>query len=52
MVSGDALADNAETRAQEFMNSFDSMSRPSLETKKYAFRVVVRLAQPVGSPDK
>jgi len=52
MVSGDALADNAETRAQEFMNSFDSMSRPSLETKKYAFRVVFRLAQPVGSPDK
>jgi hypothetical protein len=49
MVSGDAIADNAETRAQEFLNSFDAMSKPSLETKKYAFRVDVRLAKPAGS---
>jgi len=45
MVSGGALADNGETRAQEFLNSFDSMSRPSMEAKKYSFRVDVQLAK-------
>jgi hypothetical protein len=46
IVSGGAIGDNDETRAQEFLNSFDSMSRPSLETKKYSFGVDVRLAKP------
>jgi hypothetical protein len=46
LVSGGAIGDNDETRAQEFLNSFDSMSRPSLETKKFSFRVDVRLAKP------
>ncbi len=52
LVSGGAIGDNDETRAQEFLNSFDSMSRPSLETKKYSFRVDVRLAEssPSQSP--
>jgi hypothetical protein len=45
LVSGGAIGDNDETRAQEFLNSFDSMSRPSLETKKFSFRVDVRLAK-------
>jgi hypothetical protein len=52
MVSGGALADNGETRAQAYLNSFDSMSKPSLEGKKYALRVSVRLAKPAGAPDK
>lgn len=52
MVSGGALADNGETRAQAYLNSFDSMSKPSLEGKKYALRVGVRLAKPAGAPDK
>jgi hypothetical protein len=47
IVSGGAIGDNDETRAQEFLNSFDSMSRPSLETKKYSFGVDVRLAKPL-----
>ncbi len=51
IVSGGALADNGETRAQEFLNSFDSMSRPSLETKKYAFRADVQLAKQVSVSD-
>jgi hypothetical protein len=51
MVSGGALADNGETRAQEFLNSYDSMSRPSLEGKKYALRVDVQLAKQVSVPD-
>jgi hypothetical protein len=46
IVSGGALADNGETRAKEFLNSFDSMSRPSLETKKFSFSAEVRLAKP------
>jgi hypothetical protein len=32
------------TPAQEFLNMFDSMSRPSMGTKKYAFAVDVKLA--------
>ena len=51
MVSGGALADNGETRAQEFLNDYDSMSRPSLEMKKYAFQVEVELAKEVSVPD-
>jgi hypothetical protein len=51
IVSGSAIADNDETRAQEFLNSFDSMSRPSLETKKYSFRVDVQLAKPDAIPE-
>ena len=51
LVSGGALADNGETRAQEFLNSFDSMSRPSLETKKYSFQVDVRLADKAIPPE-
>jgi hypothetical protein len=46
LVSGGAIGDNDETRAQEFLNSFDSMSRPSLETKKFSFGVQVQLAKP------
>lgn len=33
------------TPAQEFLNAFDSMSRPTTGTKKFAFKVDIRLAE-------
>lgn len=44
IVSGDVLTGSGETRAQEFLSSFDRLSRPSLKTKAYSFWVDVRLA--------
>ena len=44
LVSGDVFSGSGETRAQEFLSSFDSLSRPSLKTKAYSFWVGVRLA--------
>lgn len=39
-----ALSGSGGTWAQEFLDTFDSMSRPSLSAKKYAFAVDVKLA--------
>jgi hypothetical protein len=44
LVSSDVLTGTGETRAQEFLSSFDAMSRPTLETKQYSFWVDVKLA--------
>jgi hypothetical protein len=44
LVSGDVFTGSGETRAQEFLSSFDRLSRPSLKTQEYAFWVDVRLA--------
>ena len=44
IVSGDVFSGSGETRAQEFLSSFDSLSRPLLKTKEYSFWVGVRLA--------
>jgi hypothetical protein len=44
LVSGDVYTGAGETRAQEFLSSFDAMSRPTLETKQYSFWVDVKLA--------
>ena len=40
-----ALSGSGGTWAQEFLDTFDSMSRPSLGTKKYAFAAEVKLAE-------
>ena len=45
LVSGSVTTGADETRAQEFLSSFDSMSSPSIETKKYSFWVDVELAR-------
>jgi hypothetical protein len=39
------LSGSGGTWAQEFLDTFDSMSRPTLGTKKYAFAVDVKLAE-------
>lgn len=39
------LSGSGGTWAQEFLDAFDSMSRPSMGTKKYAFAVDVKLAE-------
>jgi hypothetical protein len=44
IVSGDVFTGSGETRAQEFLSSFDGLSRPSLKTKEYSFWVDVKLA--------
>ncbi len=44
IVSGDVFTGSGETRAQEFLSSFDGMSRPSLKTKTYSFWVDVKIA--------
>ncbi len=44
IVSGDVFTGSGETRAQEFLSSFDGMSRPSDKTKEYSIWVGVRLA--------
>jgi len=44
IVSGDVFTGSGETRAQEFLSSFDGMSRPALKTKTYSFWVDVKLA--------
>jgi hypothetical protein len=46
LVSGDVNTGWGETRAQEFLSSFDGMSRPSLETKAYSFWADVSVAPP------
>ena len=43
-VSGNVTTGADETRAQEFLSSFDAMSRPTLQTKEYSFWVDVKLA--------
>jgi hypothetical protein len=45
IVSGSVTTGADETRAQEFLSSFDSMSSPSIESKKYSFWVDVELAR-------
>lgn len=45
LVSGSVTTGADETRAQEFLSSFDSMSSPSMETKKYSFWVDVELSE-------
>jgi hypothetical protein len=44
IVSGDVFTGSGETRAQEFLSSFDGLSRPSLKTKEYSLWVDVKLA--------
>lgn len=39
------LSGSGRTWAQEFLDSFDSMSRPTMGTKKFSFAVDVRLAE-------
>jgi hypothetical protein len=45
IVSGSVTTGADETRAQEFLSSFDAMSSPSIETKKYSFWVDVEFAR-------
>ena len=44
IVSDGVYTGAGETRAQEFLSSFDGMSRPSLKTKEYSLWVEVKLA--------
>jgi hypothetical protein len=44
IVSDGVYTGAGETRAQEFLSSFDGMSRPSVKTKEYSLWVGVRLA--------
>jgi len=43
-MSGGLITGSGETRAQEFLSAFDSMSRPTISARKYAFSAEVRLA--------
>jgi hypothetical protein len=45
IVSGSVTTGADETRAQEFLSTFDSMANPSIETKKYSFWIAVELAR-------
>jgi hypothetical protein len=45
LVSGSAITGADETRAQEFLSTFDSMANPTAVNKKYSFWVAVELAR-------